>query len=574
MLKKFISYYKPHMRLLIIDLICASAVAGLDLVFPMFTRQFINDYIPNGKIDIIIKLSLLIVLLYIVRLICQFVMQYWGHIMGTRIEYDMRMDLFSHIQKLPFKFFDNNKTGQIMSRLVGDLREIGETAHHGPEDLFIATIMLIGSFVLLLRINVMLTLIVFSFVLVLIIYAISMRKAMASAFRNVRNKHADINAQLENSISGIRLSKSFANEYYEYSKFEQNSSAYKKSWNRAYMIMGFFSSGTHFLADLLNVIVISIGGIFKFYGLIDMGGLLAYLLYMTFMIRPIRRLIQFTQQFQSGIAGFQRFYELIEVEPEIVDKVDAIELDRVSGGIRFENVSFKYNEDEELILKDFNLDITKGKTIALVGPSGVGKTTISNLIPRFYDVSSGQVFIDDTGIRDVKLNDLRKNIGFVNQDVFIFWGSIKENIRYGNPNATNEEIIDSAKKANIHEFIMSLKEGYDTIVGERGVKLSGGQKQRVAIARVFLKNPPILILDEATSSLDNVTELAIQKSIEEIAIGRTTIVVAHRLSTIKNADEIIVITDKGIKERGSHKELINKESLYRDLYEAQFNGYM
>lgn len=574
MLKKFISYYKPHMRLLIIDLICASAVAGLDLVFPMFTRQFINDYIPNGKIDIIIKLSLLIVLLYIVRLICQFVMQYWGHIMGTRIEYDMRMDLFSHIQKLPFKFFDNNKTGQIMSRLVGDLREIGETAHHGPEDLFIATIMLIGSFVLLLRINVMLTLIVFSFVLVLIIYAISMRKAMASAFRNVRNKHADINAQLENSISGIRLSKSFANECYEYSKFEQNSSAYKKSWNRAYMIMGFFSSGTHFLADLLNVIVISIGGIFKFYGLIDMGGLLAYLLYMTFMIRPIRRLIQFTQQFQSGIAGFQRFYELIEVEPEIVDKEDAIELDRVSGGIRFENVSFKYNEDEELILKDFNLDITKGKTIALVGPSGVGKTTISNLIPRFYDVSSGQVFIDDTDIRDVKLNDLRKNIGFVNQDVFIFWGSIKENIRYGNPNATNEEIIDSAKKANIHEFIMSLKEGYDTIVGERGVKLSGGQKQRVAIARVFLKNPPILILDEATSSLDNVTELAIQKSIEEIAIGRTTIVVAHRLSTIKNADEIIVITDKGIKERGSHKELINKESLYRDLYEAQFNGYM
>lgn len=574
MIKKFASYYKSHKKLLLLDMFCAIAVAVLDLIFPMFSRMFINDYIPNGKIRLIIYYTILIIALYVIRMLCYFIMQYWGHIMGTRIEYDMRKDLFKHIQTLSFKFYDDNKTGQIMSRLVGDLREIAETAHHGPEDIFIASIMLIGSFVLLLRINIALTLLVFFFVILLILFTINRRKIMAKAFRNVRKKHADINAQLENSISGIRLSKSFANEEYEMDKFEINNIAYKESWKFAYKAMGMFSAGTHFLADILNVIIISVGGIFKYYDLISMGDLVAYLLYMAFVMRPIRRLIQFTQQFQSGIAGFERFVELMNTKSDILDKENALELKNTNGEIKFINTYFRYTEKDEWVLKDFNLQIHEGKSIALVGPSGVGKTTISNLIPRFYEVEKGEIKIDDINIKDIKLYSLRKNIGFVHQDVFIFWGTIKENILYGDPDATDEEVIEAAKKANINNFIIGLKDGYDTLVGERGVKLSGGQKQRVAIARVFLKNPPILILDEATSSLDNATELAIQKSIEELAKNRTTIIVAHRLSTIKNADEIIVLTEKGIKERGTHEELIEEKGIYSDLYKAQFKGYI
>lgn len=574
MIKKFASYYKPHKKLLILDMICAITVAVLDLIFPMFSRMFINDYIPNGRIRLIINYTILIIALYVIRMLCYFIMQYWGHIMGTKIEYDMRKDLFRHIQTLSFKFYDDNKTGQIMSRLVGDLREIAETAHHGPEDIFIASIMLIGSFLILLRINIGLTLIVFFFVVLLILFTISKRKIMAKAFRNVRKKHADINAQLENSISGIRLSKSFANEEYEMDKFEINNIAYKESWKFAYKAMGMFSAGTHFLADILNVIIISVGGIFKYYDLISMGDLVAYLLYMAFVMRPIRRLIQFTQQFQSGIAGFERFIELMNTKSDILDKKNALELKNPNGKIKFINTYFRYTNKDEWILKDFNLQIDAGKSMALVGPSGVGKTTISNLIPRFYEVEKGEIKIDDINIKDIKLHSLRKNIGFVHQDVFIFWGTIKENILYGDPDATDEEVIEAAKKANIHDFIIGLKDGYNTLVGERGVKLSGGQKQRVAIARVFLKNPPILILDEATSSLDNATELAIQKSIEELAKNRTTIIVAHRLSTIKNADEIIVLTDEGIKERGTHEELIEEKGIYSDLYKAQFKGYI
>lgn len=574
MIKRFASYYKPHKKLFILDMICAITVAALDLVFPMFSRMFIDDFIPNGKIRLIINFTILIIGMYIIRMICQFIMQYWGHMMGSRIEFDMRKDLFKHIQTLPFKYFDDNKTGQIMSRLVGDLREIAETAHHGPEDIFIASIMIIGSFIILIRINVILTLVVFLFVILLILFTINKRKAMAIAFRNVRKNHADINAQLENSISGIRLSKSFANEDYEMDKFQVNNVAYRESWRFAYKAMGLFSSGTHFLADMLNVVVISVGGILKYYDLITMGDLVAYLLYMAFMIRPIRRLIQFTQQFQSGIAGFERFVELMNVKPDIADSEDAVDLNNTNGEIKFTNTYFRYSDKDEWVLKDLDLKINAGKTIALVGPSGVGKTTISNLIPRFYEVVKGDIKIDDINIKDIKLYSLRKNIGFVQQDVFIFWGTIRENILYGNPDASDQEIVEAAKKANIHDFIMNLKNGYDTIVGERGVKLSGGQKQRVAIARVFLKNPPILILDEATSSLDNATELAIQKSIEELAKDRTTIIIAHRLSTIKNADEILVLTDEGIDERGSHEELIKLEGIYWELYKAQFKGYI
>lgn len=574
MIKRFASYYKPHLKLFYLDMFCAITVAALDLVFPMFSRMFIDDFIPNGKIRSIINFTILIVVLYGIRLVCQFVMQYWGHVMGSRIEYDMRTDLFEHIQTLPFKYFDDNKTGQIMSRLVGDLREIAETAHHGPEDIFIASIMIVGSFIILIRINVLLTLIVFLFVILLMLFTISRRKAMGAAFRNVRRKHADINSQLENSISGIRLSKSFANEEYELDKFEVNNVAYRESWSKAYRAMGIFSSGTHFLADMLNVVVISAGGILSYYGLITMGDLVAYLLYMAFMIRPIRRLIQFTQQFQSGIAGFSRFIELMDIKPDIVDNENAVDLNNPEGEIKFVNTYFKYGDKNEWVLKDFDLTVDAGKTVALVGPSGVGKTTISNLIPRFYETVKGEVKIDDIDIKDIKLYSLRKNIGFVQQDVFIFWGTIRENILYGDPDACDEEIVEAAKKANIHDFIMGLKDGYDTIVGERGVKLSGGQKQRLAIARVFLKNPPILILDEATSSLDNATELAIQQSIEELAKDRTTIIVAHRLSTIKNADEIVVLTDDGIEERGTHDNLIEENGIYSELYKAQFKGYI
>ncbi|MCT4563962.1 MAG: ABC transporter ATP-binding protein/permease [Maledivibacter sp.] len=574
MIKRFASYYKPHKKLFILDMICAIVVAALDLVFPMFSRSFIDDFIPNGKIRLIITFTILIIAMYIIRMICQFIMQYWGHVMGSRIEFDMRKDLFKHIQILPFKYFDDNKTGQIMSRLVGDLREIAETAHHGPEDIFIASIMIIGSFIILLKINVILTLVVFLFVILLILFTINKRKAMAIAFRNVRRNHADINAQLENSISGIRLSKSFANEEFEMDKFEINNMAYRESWTFAYKAMGVFSSGTHFLADMLNVVVISLGGILKYYDMISMGDLVAYLLYMAFMLRPVRRLIQFTQQFQSGIAGFERFVELMNVQSDIIDGENAIDLKNPKGEIKFINTYFRYGDKDEWVLEDVNLKIDSGKTIALVGPSGVGKTTISNLIPRFYEAQKGDIIIDNTNIKDIKLHSLRKNIGFVQQDVFIFWGTIRENILYGNPDATDREIVEAARKANIHEFIMDLKNGYDTIVGERGVKLSGGQKQRIAIARVFLKNPPILILDEATSSLDNATELAIQKSIEHLAKDRTTIIIAHRLSTIKNADEILVLTDNGIKEKGSHEELIKLEGIYWELYKAQFKGHI
>lgn len=574
MLKRFAAYYKPHMKLFILDMICALVVAGLDLIFPIFSRMFINDFIPNGKIRIIINYTIIIIFLYILRMICYYIMAYWGHMVGSRMEYDMRRELFKHLHTLSFKYFDDNKTGKIMSRLVGDLREIAELAHHGPEDLFISLIMILGSFFILLSINVQLTLMVFLFVVLLILFTVNKRKNMALAFRQVRRKHANINAQLENSISGIRLSKSFANEEHEIDKFEIDNVEYRESWSGAYKAMGIFSAGTHFLSDMLNVVVISGGGLFVYYGYIDMGDLVAYLLYTSFMIRPIRRLIQFTQLYQSGIAGFERFIEVLDVKSDIVDREDAVSLEGPKGNIEFKEVSFKYNEDNEYVLHNFDLEVKEGKTLALVGPSGVGKTTISQLIPRFYDVTGGSIQVDNIDIRDIKLESLRKNIGLVQQDVFIFWGTIKENILYGRPDASDEEVVEAAKKANIHEFIMSLKNGYESLVGERGVKLSGGQKQRIAIARVFLKNPPILILDEATSSLDNATELAIQASIEELAKDRTTIIIAHRLSTIKNAHEIVVLTDEGIAERGSHEELLESGNIYSQLYKAQFKGYI
>lgn len=575
MLKKFASYYKPHMKLFVIDMICAFLISVLDLVFPMVSRDFVNDIIPNGKITLLYKWSIIMFLLFLLRYICNYVVNYWGHVVGVRMEYNMRKDLFSHLQTLSFSYFDNNKTGIIMSRVVNDLREVSELAHHGPEDLFISVVMLIGSFILLINIEWRLTLIIFAFIPIMIWFAMSKRTKMEDAFRNVRKKIANVNAQLENSISGIRVAKSFTNENYEMKKFDAGNWEFKEARESAFKYMAEFLSGITFFSNILNLLVISVGGIFVYKKIINMGDLVAYLLFVNFFLQPIRRLTEFTQQYQDGMTGFERFMEIMNIEPDIVDKEGAIDLENVKGKIEFKNVSFSYNNGQKTILSNINLTIDPGKTIALVGPSGAGKTTLCHLIPRFYEADEGEITIDDIEIKDVKLKSLRKNIGLVQQDVFLFTGTIKENIFYGNPDATDEEIVEAAKMASIHEFIMSLPNGYDTYIGEKGVKLSGGQKQRISIARVFLKNPPILILDEATSSLDNETEIAIQESLEKLSHGRTTIIIAHRLSTIKNADEIVVLTNEGIEERGKHEELLQIENgVYSKLYQSQFKGYI
>ncbi len=574
MIAKFVKYYKPHRFLFVMDLIVAFSMAGIDLLFPMFSRTFINDLIPNKQMDLIILYSAIVLGLYILKIAFNYFVGYWGHVLGSRIEFDMRRDLFTHMQRLEFSFFDNNKTGQLMNRLTGDLNEVTELAHHGPEDLFISTVMLIGSFFLLFNINWALTLIVFFFVFLTIVFSIRMRKSMMKTFRNVRTKQADINAQLESSLSGIRLSKSFANESFEIEKFHVTNDAHLHSKKDAFKAIAYYTSGNSFFIDMMTLSSMVAGGIFVYMDYINYGDLVAFLLFIAFFTKPIRALIQLTQQFQSGMAGFERFLEVMAVQPVIKDAPDAIPLENILGDIEFKNVRFAYEKDSQVVLDHFNLKIPAGKTMALVGPSGVGKTTITQLIPRFYDVNEGQVTIDNQDVSKITLNTLRGQIGIVQQDVFLFYGTIKDNIAYGRPGASNEEIIEAAKKANIHNFILSLDEGYDALVGERGVKLSGGQKQRIAIARVFLKNPPILILDEATSALDNENELAIQNSIEILAKGRTTLIIAHRLSTIKNADEILVMTDKGIAERGSHEQLLSIDGLYNKLYHAQFKGYI
>ena len=563
------------MKLFVIDMICAFLISIFDLVFPMVSRDFINDIIPNGKIVLLYKWSIIMFILFILRYICNYVVNYWGHVVGVRMEYNMRKDLFSHLQTLSFSYFDNNKTGIIMSRVVNDLREVSELAHHGPEDLFISLVMLIGSFILLINIEWRLTLIIFAFIPIMIWFAMSKRAKMDGAFRNVRKKIANVNAQLENSISGIRVAKSFTNENYEMEKFDVGNCEFKEARESAFKYMAEFSSGITFFSNMLNLLVISVGGIFVYKKIINMGDLVAYLLFVNFFLQPIRRLTEFTQQYQDGMTGFERFMEIMNIEPDIVDKEGAINLENVKGKIEFKDVSFSYNNGQKTILSNINLTIDPGETIALVGPSGAGKTTLCHLIPRFYETDEGEITIDDIEIKNIKLKSLRKNIGLVQQDVFLFTGTIKENIFYGNPDATDEEIVEAAKMASIHEFIMSLPNGYDTYIGEKGVKLSGGQKQRISIARVFLKNPPILILDEATSSLDNETEIAIQESLEKLSHGRTTIIIAHRLSTIKNADEIVVLTNEGIEERGKHEELLQiKNGVYSKLYQSQFKGYI
>lgn len=550
----------------------AFLISAIDLVFPMVSREVVNNVIPDKRLDLLIRWSIFLIVLFVIRYISNYIVSYWGHVLGVYIEYDMRKELFSHLQTLPFSYYDNTKTGHIMSRLVNDLRDVVELAHHGPEDLFISVVMLIGSFILLLKVEWRLTLIVFSFIPIILWFTLSKRIKMEEAFRQVRKKISNINAYLENSISGIRVVKAFTNEDYEIEKFNESNNQYKEARKESYKSMAEFLAGINIATDLLNMVVISIGGYFAYRNFITIGDLLAYTMYISYFMQPIRRMANLMQQLQEGMTGFERFIEVMNIKSDIVDKENALELKDVKGHIQFKDVSFSYNNGEKLVLKNVNIDIKPGETVALVGPSGAGKTTLCHLIPRFYDIDSGAILIDGIDIRDVKLESLRKNIGIVQQDVFLFTGTIKENIAYGDPTKSHEEIIEAAKKASIHDFIMTLPDGYDTYIGEKGVKLSGGQKQRLSIARLFLKNPPILILDEATSSLDNQTEIIIQQSLEELAKGRTTLVIAHRLSTIKNADEIIVLTNDGIEERGSHEELLAKNGLYKELYESQYRS--
>ncbi|HCS10505.1 MAG TPA: thiamine ABC transporter permease [Clostridiales bacterium] len=568
MLKRFISYYKPVKKIFITDMICAFAVSVCDLFYPMITRNIINIYVPNQQFKLMITWLVVLGLIYILKFGLNYYITYYGHIMGVKMQANMRKDIFDHLQDLPFVFFDENKTGSLSSRIINDLMDVSELAHHGPEDLFISLIMLVGSFIMLSTINLPLSLIVFSIVPLLLIVAMKLRIKMEDAFMETRVTIGEVNATIENSISGIRVSKAFSNKENEIEKFNINNSRFQEARRKAYKVMAEFHVGSSFIIDILNIVVLSAGAIFFFIGIINFGDFAAFLLYTGNFLNPIRKLVNFVEQYQSGKSGFKRFTEIMDKEIE-VDDPGAVDIYDVKGDISFDKVSFAYDDNKE-ILKDITFNMEAGKTVAFVGPSGGGKTTLCHLIPRFYEIEGGSISIDNIDIRKYTRKSLRKNIGIVQQDVFLFTGTIFENIQCGRLDAAKEEVYEAAKNANIHDFIVSLPEGYDTYVGERGVKLSGGQKQRISIARVFLKNPPILVLDEATSALDNATELLIQKALEELSKGRTTVVVAHRLSTIKNADEIIILTDKGIQEKGRHKELLEKNGFYAELYNSQF----
>ena len=572
MIRKFISYYKPHWKLFSIDMFCSLLVAICDLFYPIIAKDIINDYVPNQNIRLLVVWSIALVVIYILKAILNFIIQYWGHIVGVRLQADMRQDLFNKLQRLPFSYFDSTKTGTVMSRLVNDLMEVSELAHHGPENVFISGIMLIGSFIMLANINLQLTIIVFLVVPLIVIFASLMRNNMTRTFKKTREKVAEVNANVEASIAGIRVTRAYTCNTHEIQKFKKVNADYQVARAESYKVMGQFHSGMNLMMDILYVIVLCAGGVFFFNGKIDVGEFTMFLLYINNFLKPIRNLIAIYEQIQNGMTGFTRFDEIMNMEEE-PEKENAIEVGELKGNITFDHVSFQYtsSEDEDhRVIKDLSLHIEQGKTVALVGPSGGGKTTICHLIPRFYEVDEGSISIDGIDITDMTRLSLRKNIGMVAQDVFLFNGTIRENIAYGRLDATDEEIMEAAKKANIHDYIMALDEGYETNVGERGVKLSGGQKQRISIARVFLKNPAILILDEATIALDNATEMLIQQSLEKLSEGRTSVVVAHRLSTIKNADEIIVLTKDGIEERGTHEELLANNGMYASLYQYQF----
>lgn len=570
MLKRFLSYYRPHMKIFVLDMLASLIVSLVGIVYPVVTRTMLNTLIPERKYKLIVASGAILLGLYLFRMLLNYFIQYYGHVMGVKMQTQMRTDMFAHLQKLPYSFYDNNETGKIMSRMTNDLFEVSELAHHGPENIIISSISIITSFVYLSSINIWLTLIIFACVPFLLLISLVLRRKMRDAFAESRAATADINASLESSVSGIRVTKAFCNADKEQEKFEVGNERYTSSRSRAYKAMGQFHSGTSFITDIFNVIILIAGGFFLYNGIINFADYSAFVVSVNLFISPVMTLINFMEQYQNGVTGFTRFVEIMDTEPE-KDSDGAHDIDKLEGEIEFKNVTYAYDGEKDVLL-GVDLKIEKGKTFALVGPSGGGKTTICHLIPHFYDVTAGEILIDGKEIHSITMKSLRKNIGIVQQDIYLFGASIKENILYGRLDATDEEVIEAAKRANIHDYIMTLEHGYDTQIGERGVRLSGGQKQRLSIARVFLKNPPILILDEATSALDNTTEILIQQSLDELCRGRTTLVVAHRLSTIKNADEIAVVADGKIIEQGNHNSLLEKGGVYSDLYALQFRN--
>ena len=576
MLKRFIRYYKPHKKMLALDMLAALLISVIGMVYPIVTNKMLNEYIPNKMYTIIVLSGLVVLALYVVRMYLRYFVQYYGHVIGVKMQSAMRVDLFKHLQKLPYKFYDNNETGKIMTRITSDLFEVCELAHHGPENILISSVMIILSFTYLATIDWILTLIIFACVPVLMVVTFYCRRAMKTAFNDRRKSNAIINAAVESSITGIRVTKAYTNAECEIAKFKKGDEEFVDSSKRAYSAMARFHSSTTFITDIFNVFILIAGGLFLYSGRISFGDYSTFIVSVNLFINPVTTLIGFMEQFQNGISGFKRFVEIMEEEPE-TDSENAETLTNVKGEIEFKNVSFSYDTTKN-VLRNIDLKIQKGKKLALVGPSGGGKTTICHLLPNFYKLAEddGDILIDGKSVKNLTLESVRKNIGIVQQDVFLFAGTIKDNIIYGKPDATEDEIIEAAKKANIHDYVLTLKNGYNTEIGERGVKLSGGQKQRLSIARMFLKNPAILILDEATSALDNTTEVYIQKELDELCKGRTTLVVAHRLSTIRNADEIVVVMDGQIAERGTHEELISKGGTYKNLYALQFrdNDYI
>ena len=567
--QRFFSYYKPYRGLFFADMFFAIMGAAVTLVIPLIIRYITGTvifYEADEALRVILKLALLMVGLVLLEAYCNFFIAYQGHIMGAKMEYDMRNEIFAQYQRLSFNFFDDQKVGQLMSRVTNDLFEIAELFHHGPEDIVISIIKFIGSFAILASINIRLTLVAFAIIPFMFAYAYYFNKKMKAAFKRNRAKIADINATIEDNLSGIRVVKSFANEDAEMEKFRDGNSRFVETKKSSYLYMGGFHSGLGAFMTMINIIVIVAGAVFITKGIVDVTVLITFLLYVNNFTEPVKKLINFTETFQNGVSGYERFLEIMSIEPAIKDKDNAVEKNDFKGDVAFTDVSFRYNDKNDYVLKNVSLTVKAGEYVALVGSSGAGKTTLCSLIPRFYDVTSGSISVDGVDVRDLKLRCLRNNIGIVQQDVYLFAGSIIENIRYGRPGATDEEVYEAAKKANAHEFIMSLPEGYDTDIGQRGIKLSGGQKQRLSIARVFLKNPPILIFDEATSALDNESEKVVQESLETLAANRTTFVIAHRLSTIRNAERILVLTEDGIAESGTHKELMEKQGVYYNLY--------
>lgn len=568
-LKKLVSYYKPYKKVFLADMFFAIMASFIALLIPLVVRYVTAKviYMPAEQVvKTMIIIAIVVGILILFQCYCNYYIANYGHVMGAKIEYDMRAEIFGHFQKLSFSFYDDEKVGQLMSRITSDLFDITELLHHGPENVTISVIKIIGALAILLSINVRLALIAFLLVPFMLVYAYFFNKKMKQAFRVNRIKIAEINAQIEDNLSGIRVVKSFANEDLENKKFKVGNDAFLEAKKNNYKYMGGYNSGLTAFTTMINLLVIVSGGLMITKDMISVTDLVTFLLYINIFTDPIKTLIDFTEQFQNGYSGYERFLQILSIEPEIKDSENAVSISNVKGDIKLEDVSFKYNDSSHRVLKHINLEVKAGSYVALVGSSGAGKTTLCNLIPRFYEATSGKITIDGKDIKDIKLKDLRDNIGIVQQDVYLFVGTVYDNIRYGRPDATREEVIAAAKEANAYDFIMSLPNGFETDIGQRGIKLSGGQKQRISIARVFLKNPPILIFDEATSALDNESEKIVQESMEKLAKNRTTMVIAHRLSTIRNAEKILVLTDKGIEEQGTHKELMDKHGIYYDLY--------